>query len=147
MPNFKSAIKRVKVTEKKTAANKMKKSEMRTAIKKTKASIAEGNVSAETGLLKTEIQLKHIDNKGIADDAQQEDYPCVELGRTFEYSLKHDGLLYDVIDAGIGPQLWFAAQAEVFGKGAPHIGIRIIDIAEKDRSVGRFDANRHQTFF
>lgn len=48
MPNIKSAIKRVKVTEKKTAANKMKKSEMRTAIKKTKASIAEGNVSAET---------------------------------------------------------------------------------------------------
>jgi len=47
MPNIKSAIKRVKVTEKKTAANKMKKSEMRTAIKKTKASIAEGTESAE----------------------------------------------------------------------------------------------------
>ena len=47
MPNIKSAIKHVKVTEKKTAANKMKKSEMRTAIKKTKASIAEGTESAE----------------------------------------------------------------------------------------------------
>ena len=48
MPNIKSAIKRVKVTEKKTAANKMKKSEMRTAIKKTKASIAEGTATAES---------------------------------------------------------------------------------------------------
>jgi len=40
MPNIKSAIKRVKVTEKKTAANKMKKSEIRTVVKKAKASIA-----------------------------------------------------------------------------------------------------------
>ena len=48
MPNIKSAIKRVKVAEKKTAAKKMKKSEMRTAIKKTKASIADGNFSDAT---------------------------------------------------------------------------------------------------
>ena len=40
MPNIKSAMKRVKVTEKKTAANKMKKSEIRTVVKKAKASIA-----------------------------------------------------------------------------------------------------------
>lgn len=40
MPNIKSAIKRVLVTEKKTAANKMKKSEIRTVVKKAKASIA-----------------------------------------------------------------------------------------------------------
>lgn len=39
MPNIKSAIKRVKITEKKTAANKMKKSEIRTVVKKAKASI------------------------------------------------------------------------------------------------------------
>ena len=40
MPNIKSAIKRVDVTEKKTAANKMKKSEIRTVVQKTNASIA-----------------------------------------------------------------------------------------------------------
>lgn len=42
MPNIKSAMKRVSVTEKKTAANKMKKSEIRTVVKKTNASIAAG---------------------------------------------------------------------------------------------------------
>lgn len=47
MPNIKSAVKRVKVTDKKTAANKMKKSELRTEIKKAKASIASGADSAE----------------------------------------------------------------------------------------------------
>ncbi len=48
MPNIKSAIKRVKVTEKKTAANKMKKSEIRTVVKKAKASIdASASTSAE----------------------------------------------------------------------------------------------------
>lgn len=46
MPNIKSAIKRVKVTEKKTAANKMKKSEIRTVVKKAKASI-DASTSAE----------------------------------------------------------------------------------------------------
>ena len=40
MPNIKSAIKRVKVAAKKTAANKIKKSEIRTALKKTKAAVA-----------------------------------------------------------------------------------------------------------
>ena len=48
MPNIKSAIKRVKVTEKKTAANKMKKSEIRTTIKKAKASVAEGENVQDT---------------------------------------------------------------------------------------------------
>jgi len=43
MPNIKSAIKRVKVSEKKTAANKMKKSEIRTVIKKAKGSVAESS--------------------------------------------------------------------------------------------------------
>lgn len=43
MPNIKSAIKRVSVTEKKTAANKMKKSEIRTVIKKAKGSVAESS--------------------------------------------------------------------------------------------------------
>ncbi len=40
MPNIKSAIKRVRVSEKKNAENKMKKSELRTVIKKVKTSVA-----------------------------------------------------------------------------------------------------------
>ena len=39
MPNIKSAIKRVTVSEKKAAANKSKKSAIRTTIKKAKASV------------------------------------------------------------------------------------------------------------
>ncbi|SCW35989.1 small subunit ribosomal protein S20 [Ruminococcaceae bacterium YRB3002] len=48
MPNIKSAIKRVNVTEKKTAANKMKKSEIRTSVKKAKAAVASGEATPET---------------------------------------------------------------------------------------------------
>ena len=40
MPNIKSAIKRVSVSEKKAAANKSKKSAIRTTVKKAKADIA-----------------------------------------------------------------------------------------------------------
>lgn len=47
MPNIKSAIKRVKVSEKKSVANKMKKSEIRTEIKKAKASVVANDNSAE----------------------------------------------------------------------------------------------------
>lgn len=47
MPNIKSAIKRVTVTEKKTAANKTQKSAMRTVVKKAKASVANGENVAE----------------------------------------------------------------------------------------------------
>lgn len=39
MPNIKSAIKRVSVSEKKTAVNKMYKSNLRTAVKKTYTAI------------------------------------------------------------------------------------------------------------
>ena len=42
MPNIKSAIKRVNVSEKKAAANKSKKSAIRTTVKKAKADIANG---------------------------------------------------------------------------------------------------------
>lgn len=51
MPNIKSAMKRVKVTEKKTAANKMKKSEIRTVVKKAKASI-DSSATTSTEILK-----------------------------------------------------------------------------------------------
>jgi small subunit ribosomal protein S20 len=46
MPNIKSAIKRVRVSEKKNAENKMKKSELRTVIKKVKASVASSEEKA-----------------------------------------------------------------------------------------------------
>lgn len=47
MPNIKSAIKRVKVAEKKADANRMKKSEIRTVVKKAKASVAANENTAE----------------------------------------------------------------------------------------------------
>ena len=47
MPNIKSAIKRVNVSEKKAAANKSKKTAIRTTVKKAKANVAAGeNVEA-----------------------------------------------------------------------------------------------------
>ena len=63
MPNIKSAIKRVNVTEKKTAANKMKKSEMRTVVKKAKASVASGE-NKEEALKKAQITLDKAAQKG-----------------------------------------------------------------------------------
>ena len=47
MPNIKSAIKRVSVTEHKTLRNKMVRSSTKTAVKKFDAAIAESNASAE----------------------------------------------------------------------------------------------------
>lgn len=64
MPNIKSAIKRVNVTEKKTAANKMKKSQMRTELKKVRASVASGE--------NTEAALK--DAQKTLDKAAQKGY-------------------------------------------------------------------------
>ena len=51
MPNIKSAIKRVKVNEKKNAENKMIKSEISTYVRKYKNAIAEKNVDEATSLL------------------------------------------------------------------------------------------------
>lgn len=49
MPNIKSAIKRVKVTETKTLKNTIKKSALKTTIKKCKEAIATGeNTAADT---------------------------------------------------------------------------------------------------
>ncbi|MBQ8092791.1 MAG: 30S ribosomal protein S20 [Clostridia bacterium] len=47
MPNIKSAIKRVSVTEHKTLRNRMVKSQTRTAIKKFDAAIASNTANAE----------------------------------------------------------------------------------------------------
>ena len=46
MPNIKSAIKRVKVTEKKNLRNRMIKSAMRTSVKKFDAAVAAGSADA-----------------------------------------------------------------------------------------------------
>lgn len=63
MPNIKSAIKRVKVAEKKAEANRMKKSEIRTVVKKAKASVAANENTAEA--LKTaQITLDKAAAKG-----------------------------------------------------------------------------------
>ena len=51
VPNIKSAIKRVKVNEKKNAENKMIKSEISTYVRKYKNAIAEKNVEEATKLL------------------------------------------------------------------------------------------------
>ena len=47
MPNIKSAIKRVKVNEKKNLRNRMIKSAMRTSVKKFDAAIADGAADAK----------------------------------------------------------------------------------------------------
>lgn len=48
MPNIKSAIKRVKINEKKNVQNTMVKSDMRTAVKKVEAAVALNDSSAAT---------------------------------------------------------------------------------------------------
>ena len=66
MPNIKSAVKRVKVIEKKTLRNNMIKSEYKTAVKKFEVALAEGNKENAENLLKEAV--KKIDmavTKGI----------------------------------------------------------------------------------
>ncbi|KAA9026369.1 30S ribosomal protein S20 [Niallia endozanthoxylica] len=48
MPNIKSAIKRVKTTEKRNAQNSMIKSDMRTAVKKVEAAVVNNDSTAAT---------------------------------------------------------------------------------------------------
>ena len=50
MPNIKSAIKRVKVTKKKTLQNNMKKSALRTTVKKAKNNIAANAADTQESL-------------------------------------------------------------------------------------------------
>lgn len=50
MPNIKSAIKRVKVTKKKTLQNNMKKSALRTTLKKAKSDIATNAADTQESL-------------------------------------------------------------------------------------------------
>ena len=59
MPNIKSAIKRVKVAEKKTLQNQMIKSAIKTYIKKFEAAVNEGNKDAASDNFK--IAVKKLD--------------------------------------------------------------------------------------
>ncbi len=64
MPNIKSAIKRVSVTEKKTAANKIKKSEIRTSLKKTRSAVAASTENAADMVRETQSTLDKAAAKG-----------------------------------------------------------------------------------
>ena len=63
MPNVKSAIKRVTVSEKKAAANKSKKTAIRTTIKKAKANVAAGE-TVEATLKATQKAVDQAAAKG-----------------------------------------------------------------------------------
>ena len=64
MPNIKSAIKRVKVNEKKNLRNRMIKSATRTAVKKYDAAIADGTADA-TLLSATASAIDKAASKGV----------------------------------------------------------------------------------
>ena len=64
MPNIKSAIKRVKVSTKKTNANKMKMSAIRTELKKAKASVAANDEGVEMILKNAQKTLDKAAAKG-----------------------------------------------------------------------------------
>ncbi len=64
MPNIKSAMKRVRGTQKKSAVNKHAKSEMKTILKKTRLAIENGSETAAEELRKTEKHLHHLADRG-----------------------------------------------------------------------------------
>ncbi len=64
MPNIKSAIKRVKVANKKTIANKSKRSELRTQIKRTRTAMADSVTNAEQLMKETQANLDQAAAKG-----------------------------------------------------------------------------------
>ena len=64
MPNIKSAIKRVKVTEKKNLRNRMIKSAMRTSLKKFDAVVASGSAD-QAQLSVTQSAVDRAASKGV----------------------------------------------------------------------------------
>lgn len=64
MPNIKSAIKRVKVSQKKTAVNKMYKSDLRTTVKKTYAAIETAADNAQELVNDAQITVDKAAGKG-----------------------------------------------------------------------------------
>ena len=72
MPNIKSAIKRVKVTETKNLQNRMVKSSVKTTIKKFDATVAAGDAAQIEALKRQTLeaminQKKHIMHKNAAN--------------------------------------------------------------------------------
>lgn len=65
MPNIKSAIKRVKVAEKKALQNSMIKSEYKTAIKKYETANANKDANASELLSKAKKKIDHASTKGV----------------------------------------------------------------------------------
>lgn len=65
MPNIKSAIKRVKVTEKKTLRNKIIKTKVKNAIKRFHAAVLEGPESAKEQYRLTVSQIDRAVSKGV----------------------------------------------------------------------------------
>ena len=65
MPNIKSAMKRVKVAEKKTLQNSMIKSEYKTAIKKYETATANKDANASELLSKAKKKIDHASTKGV----------------------------------------------------------------------------------
>jgi small subunit ribosomal protein S20 len=64
LPNIKSAIKRVKVTEKKNLRNRMIRSSMRTTVKKFSTAVAAGTADAAT-LAATSGAVDRAASKGV----------------------------------------------------------------------------------
>jgi small subunit ribosomal protein S20 len=64
MPNIKSAIKRVSITEKKTAVNKIKRSEIRTSLKKAQSAVAASADNAGELVRNTQAKLDQAAAKG-----------------------------------------------------------------------------------
>jgi small subunit ribosomal protein S20 len=65
MPNIKSAIKRVSITEKRTTANKIKRSEIRTHLKKARTALAGKSEGAAEVVRDTQSKLDHAAAKGF----------------------------------------------------------------------------------
>ena len=65
MPNIKSAIKRVKVSEKKNLQNRMVKSGVKTSVKKFEAALAEGVAPANAQLSATTSAIDKAAAKGV----------------------------------------------------------------------------------
>ena len=65
MPNIKSAIKRVRTSEKKNAENKMLKSELLTVIKKAKAAVASSDEKAEVLVKATQKAIDQAAAKNL----------------------------------------------------------------------------------
>ena len=92
MPNNKSAIKRVRVSEKKNAQNKMMKSELRTVIKKAKASVASSDTTNEqTDVLVKDAQkaidqaaAKNLISKKAADRKKSRMVKAANAAKTAE---------------------------------------------------------------